>query len=54
MQALTFGQWWDELLVVAVRLDWPVEPDDGSAWESYYDDGYTPEEAIQEDMSYCL
>lgn len=56
-QSLTFEEWIENLKQVALSqydftdkgiatIDWP-------AYRNYYDDGYTPEEAMAEDMSYA-
>jgi hypothetical protein len=49
-----FNAWFQELLKLAAANDWPVEDSGGDrvAWALYYEDGYTPLDALMEDMSY--
>ena len=45
-------RWWRELLSVAQLKNWPVEEGGEEAWRDYYTDGYSPVDAIREDMSH--
>jgi hypothetical protein len=49
---LTWHQWLTELKREALRLQFPINPDADEAWRGYYDDEYSPLEAIREDASY--
>ena len=45
-----FDRWWVQLLMAAKRRNYPLN-EDKHAWRAYFDDGYTPDEAISEDAS---
>lgn len=50
----SFAHWYQRLARVAERRNLRcVTPGNESAWRPYFDDGYTPQEAITEDMSYA-
>lgn len=44
-------KWWNDVLTYAASLDYPVF-EKGLWIETYYADGYSPEEAVREDWSY--
>lgn len=46
---LTWEEWLDELRQTAVPYSWPIG--DPEAWREFYNDGYSPREAIEEDIS---
>lgn len=47
--ALPFDEWYKQLTDLCVKWDCPIsEPE---AWRGYYDDDYTPREALSEDLS---
>jgi len=46
---MTFDEWFADVKELAKEYDWPVgNPED---WREFYDDGYSPREAILEDIS---
>lgn len=52
----TFEQWLGFLDQVALSNRWKeriVAQTGAECWRDYYDDGYTPYEALQEDCSYA-
>lgn len=48
---LTLYQWYIIAAKYALSLDYCLS-DDPKDYESYYDDGYSPEEAVKEEISY--
>lgn len=48
----TFAQWFEIASKYAESLNYAVS-DNPEDYRGYYEDGYTPEEAIREDLSYC-
>lgn len=56
IQKLNWEEWEAELKRVAMAAGWTengVKSTDWSAYRSYFDDGYSPAEALLEDMSYA-
>jgi len=43
-------KWWTELQRLATAANWPCSEDE--PWRDYYSDGYTPKDALEEEMSY--
>jgi hypothetical protein len=54
--SITFEQWLaqlDEVARASFGFDGPITDDTGAeCWRSYYEDGYTPRDALAEDQSY--
>lgn len=49
----TFQEWFKELLEEGTKLEYPfVNENDPECWKDYYDSGYSPYDAILEDMSH--
>lgn len=45
--------WWDEVLVYAQILDLQIPHEHQQDWiETFYENGYTPKQAVDEEMSY--
>ena len=45
--------WWRELKELAKKTGYPLDPEDTEAWLGYFHDGYTPNDALEEDASYA-
>ena len=48
---IQFWEWMAELIALAEQHNWPLG--DEEAWRCYWSDGYAPEQALQEEMSYA-
>jgi len=48
----SFASWWERLLDLADSRGYDVEDMTESDWISYYNDGYSPREALDEDETY--
>jgi len=51
IHALAFDVWFDELKQIH---PWPNYVTNKYEWMDYYENGYTPKAAIEEDMSYAI
>ena len=49
----TFEEWLKRLAAYAEKHFPFYLPVDAGDWRDYYDDGYSPEEAVSEDLSYA-
>lgn len=45
-------EFYSELIKVGMDADMARQYTDGGCWEDYYSEGYSPREALEEDMSY--
>ena len=52
----TWSEWLSELKRECKRLHYPFHPGvtGEECWRGYYDDDYSPQDALAEDMSYAL
>ncbi len=50
MTEITFETWWLRFLHCAEEADFDVDPEDQALYSEYYDDGDTPEEALEYEM----
>ncbi len=51
-EKISFSIWWARFLHLAEQNEWPVDPDQQDAYREYYDDGDTPEQALDDEMEY--
>lgn len=51
-QTLTEDEWWSAANEYAITLNYCTSGN-FEDYKDYFDDGYTPDEAIREDISYC-
>lgn len=45
-----FEKWFAELKALATKADWPIG--DAESWRGYFDDEYSPRDALKEDIGY--
>lgn len=50
--ASLFDVWYAELVELGKKHNWPIT--DPADWREYFNDGYTPMEAMSEDVSYGM
>lgn len=52
MENSEFMNWFNELVEYAGKTDLCVNTEDPESYREYFEDGYSPEEAVREDNSY--
>lgn len=53
MSKQSFESWYKKLVAYCMSYEWDISGSDPEAWRDYYNDGYSPEDAANEDMSYA-
>ncbi len=49
-EAISFDTWWQRFLHCAEEAGFEINADDSTAYREYYDDGDTPEEALEAEI----
>lgn len=50
---LEFDKWMSEVRRIATKYGYDSDAFDPYAWADYYNNGYSPDDAVTEDMSYA-
>lgn len=50
---MSFEAWWQELVSLAVAQDFPLNVGEPESYQDYFDDGDSPEDALQTEMDAC-
>ena len=54
IKTVTFGQWFRKVVALGVKLGYQPHQFSVEDWQDYYDNGYSPEDAITENENYAF